>query len=86
MSAACINAQVFLHDRFLFVCSEKKTEALNQLPLKHQAVSHLFYLFIFFGHVLCGSDLHQGEYFIVTGCYISLPAHVKNYSQEDDGN
>lgn len=47
MSAACINAQVFLHDRFLFVCSEKKTEALNQLPLKHQAVSHLFYLFIF---------------------------------------
>lgn len=48
MSAACINAQVFLHDRFLFVCSEKKkTEALNQLPLKHQAVSHLFYLFFF---------------------------------------
>lgn len=25
----------------------KKNEALNQLPLKHQAVSHLFYLFIF---------------------------------------
>lgn len=49
MSAACINAQVFLHDRFLFIRSEKntKTEALNQLPLKHQAVSHLFYLFIF---------------------------------------
>lgn len=25
----------------------KKNEALNQLPLKHQAVSHFFYLFIF---------------------------------------
>lgn len=71
---------------FCSYAQKKKTEALNQLPLKHQAVSHLFYFIYFFGHVLCGSDLHQGEYFIVTGCYISLPAHVKNYSQEDDGN
>lgn len=60
MSAACINAQVFLHDRFLFVCSEKKTEALNQLPLKHQAVSHLFY-FIFFLDMYCVGLIYTKE-------------------------
>lgn len=32
---------------FCSYAQKKKTEALNQLPLKHQAVSHLFYLFIF---------------------------------------
>lgn len=86
MSAACINAQVFLHDRFLFVCSEKKNWGSESVTTKTPS-SFTFILFIyFFGHVLCGSDLHQGEYFIVTGCYISLPAYVKNYSQEDDGN
>lgn len=45
---------------FCSYAQKKKTEALNQLPLKHQAVSHLFY-FIFFLDMYCVGLIYTKE-------------------------